>query len=134
MATSTGQVTLDGIDSTGVAQEILLTVTAGALATGLGSGSNGTETTNTSAAVTLTANTSATLLAANASRIRFIISNPLATTLFVRKAASAATASAGGYDVAVPSGGSYISDAYEYAGQIRCICATAGDVGISEAV
>ena len=94
----------------------------------------GTETTVTPAAVALSANTNATLLAANANRIRFIVSNPLATSLFVRKSASATTASAGGYDFAVPPGGTYISDPYEYLGQLTCLCATAGSVGISESV
>lgn len=95
---------------------------------------NGAETTVTPAKVTLSSNTSATLLVANANRIRFIVNNPLATSLYVRKGAAVATAAADGNDVAVPAGGSYVSDAYEYAGQIRCICATAGDVGISESV
>lgn len=95
---------------------------------------SGTDTTVTPAAVTLVAATSNTLLAANTARVRFRIINPLATTLYVRLAASAATAVAGGYDIIVPSGTEYVSDPYEYLGQIRGICATAGDVGISESV
>ena len=101
---------------------------------GIAGGTSADETTVTSSAVALSANTSGTLLAANASRIRFTIYNPLATTLYVRKAASAATASAGGYDIAVPSLGTYFGDAYEYAGEIRGICATAGNVAVSESV
>lgn len=92
------------------------------------------EATNTPAAVALTASTSATLLAANASRIRFTIYNTLATALFCRKAASAATAAAGGYDFVVPPLGLWVSDVKEYAGEIRGICATAGSVNVSESV
>lgn len=100
-------------------------------------GTAGVETTSTPAAVTLVANTAKDLLAANASRIRFAIHNPLATDLFVRKAtfaASPATVSPGGYDFVVPGGGSVFSDAYEWAGGLNGICATAGDVGVSQAV
>ncbi len=95
------------------------------------------ETTVTPAAVTLIANTAKALLAANANRIRFTIINPLATDLFVRKAllaTSAATVAAGGYDIRIPPGGIYISDPGEYAGAINGICATAGDVGVSESI
>ncbi len=95
------------------------------------------ETTNTPAAVALSASTAATLLAANASRIRATIYNPLATLLFVRKATlagSPATVSAGGYDFAISSGGTFISDPGEYAGAYNGICATAGSVNVSESV
>lgn len=95
------------------------------------------ETTNTPAAVTLVASTAKDLLAANANRIRGTICNPLATTMFVRKAtlvASAATASPGGYDFIVPPGATWVSDPYEWAGGYNGICATAGDVGVSESV
>lgn len=92
------------------------------------------ETTNAPAAVVLAASTSNTLLAANTSRIRFTIYNPLATALFCRKAASAATAAAGGYDFVVPPLGLWVSDAKEYAGEISGICATAGSVNVSESV
>lgn len=97
----------------------------------------GVETTNTPAAVTLVANTAKDLLAASATRIRATIHNPLATALYVRKAtlaASAATASAGGYDFVIPSGGTFISDPYEWAGGYNGICATAGDVNVSQGV
>jgi hypothetical protein len=99
--------------------------------------SSGPETTSTPVAVTLVANTAKDLLAANASRVRFSIANPLATTLYVRKATLAdnpATASAGGYDFYIPSGAQYISDPKEWAGGLNGICATAGDVNVSESV
>lgn len=103
-----------------------------------GASTNPAETTSTPAAVTLVASTAKALLAANTSRIRATIINPLATPLYVRKAllaTSAATAAAGGYDIIVPAnGGSWISDPYEYAGAFNGICATAGDVGVSETV
>jgi hypothetical protein len=95
------------------------------------------ETTVTPAAVTLVANTAKNLLAANANRIRATIYNPLATTLYVRKAtlaSSAATASAGGYDFTIVPFGTFISDPYEWAGGYNGICATAGDVNVSESV
>lgn len=94
------------------------------------------ETTVTPAAVTLVASTANTLLAANTSRIRFTIINPLATPLYVRKAvvATAATAAAGGYDFVVGPGQQYQSEAGEYAGALNGICATAGNVGVSESV
>lgn len=100
---------------------------------------NETATAVTPAAVTLVAATSNTLLAANANRIRAVIINPLASPLFVRLAASAATAAAGGYDYVVPpvSGGvpgQLVLAPGEYSGQIRGICASAGDVGVSEQV
>lgn len=93
--------------------------------------------TNTPAAVTLVASTAKDLKAASATRIRLTIYNPLATTLFVRKAtlaASAATVSAGGYDFIIPSGATWVSDPYEWAGGYNGICATAGDVNVSEMV
>jgi len=95
------------------------------------------ETTNTPVAVTLVASTAKDLKAASATRIRLVIYNPLATTLFVRKAtlaASPATVSAGGYDFIVPSGSTWVSDPYEWAGGYNGICATAGDVNVSESV
>lgn len=95
------------------------------------------ETTATPAAVTLVASTAKDLKAASATRIRLTIYNPLATTLFVRKAtlaASAATVSAGGYDFIVPSGATWVSDPYEWAGGYNGICATAGNVNVSESV
>ena len=95
------------------------------------------ETTNTPVAVTLVASTAKDLKAASATRIRMTIYNPLATTLFVRKAtlaASAATVSAGGYDFIVPAGNTWVSDPYEWAGGFNAICATAGDVNVSESV
>lgn len=97
----------------------------------------GTETTNTPAAVTLVASTAKNLLAASATRIRATIYNPLATTLFVRKAtlaSSAATVSAGGYDFVVPPLQTWVSDPYEWAGGYNGICATAGNVNVSESV
>lgn len=97
----------------------------------------GTETTNTPAAVTLVASTAKDLLAASATRIRATIINPLATTLFVRKAtfaASPATVSTGGYDFIVPPGATWVSDPYEWAGGYNGICSTAGNVNVSEAV
>lgn len=95
------------------------------------------ETTVTPAGVTLVASTAKDLLAANSSRIRAVIYNPLATTLFVRKAtlaSSAATVAAGGYDFIVPSGATWVSDPYEWAGGFNGICATAGDVNVSGSV
>lgn len=95
------------------------------------------ETTATPVAVTLVALTAKDLKAASATRIRLTIYNPLATTLFVRKAtlvASAATVSAGGYDFVVPPGSTWVSDPYEWAGGYNGICATAGDVNVSESV
>lgn len=95
------------------------------------------ETTATPVAVTLVASTAKDLKAANATRIRLTIYNPLATTMFVRKAtfaASRATVSAGGYDFIVPSGATWVSDPYEWAGGYNGICATAGDVNVSESV
>lgn len=97
----------------------------------------GAETTSTPAAVVLVASTAKDLLAANAARIRATIYNPLATTLFVRKAtlaASAATVSAGGYDFIVPPLQTWVSDPYERAGGYNAICATAGSVNVSETV
>lgn len=96
-----------------------------------------TETTSTPASVTLVASTAINLLAANAARIRATIYNPLATSLFVRKATlagSPATVAAGGYDFVIPSGGIWISDPYEYLGGLNGICATAGAVNVSETV
>lgn len=95
------------------------------------------ETTVTPAAVTLVASTAKALLAANAARIRATFINPLATPLYVRKAllaTSAATAAAGGYDFVVGPGQQWQSEAGEYAGAYNGICATAGDVGVSESV
>lgn len=95
------------------------------------------ETTNTPAAVTLVASTAKNLLAASATRLRATIINPLATTLYVRKAtlaASPATVAAGGYDFIVPPGATWVSDPYEWAGGYNGICATAGDVNVSESV
>lgn len=95
------------------------------------------ETAVTPAAVVLVASTAKDLLAANANRIRATIFNPLATTLYIRKATlagSAATAVAGGYDYAVPSLGTFVSDPLEYAGGYNGICATAGSVNVSESV
>lgn len=106
----------------------------------LGSGgAGGTVTTWTPSTVTLVANVSATLKAANAAAVRRIIRNPLATPLFVRFGAAAATTAAGGHDIVVPavsSGvpGQFIFDPSAYKGEIRGICATAGDVGVSEGV
>lgn len=94
----------------------------------------GTDTTVTPAAVALSASTSAVLLSANANRVRFIIGNPLATDLGVRKAASAASLTAGGYDFIVPAGTAYVSDPFEYLGELRGFCATAGSVNVSESV
>lgn len=99
--------------------------------------STGIETTATPAAVALTASTAATLLAANANRVRMVLYNPLATALFVRKATlagSPATVSAGGYDFVIPSLGTFISDPFEYPGAYNGICATAGSVNVSETV
>ena len=101
------------------------------------SGTGSGETTVTPAAVTLVASTAKNLLSANPDRIRAVFVNPLATTLFVRKAtlaASAATVSAGGYDFIVPSGATWVSDPYEWSGGYNGICATAGDVSVSESV
>lgn len=95
------------------------------------------ETTVTPAAVTLVALTAKDLKAASATRIRLSIYNPLATTLYVRKAtfaASPATVSAGGYDFIIPPGATWVSDPYEWAGGYNGICATAGDVNVSESV
>jgi hypothetical protein len=97
----------------------------------------GVETASTPAAVTLVASTAKDLLAANAARIRATIYNPLATALFVRKAtfaASPATVSAGGYDFVIAPGGHFISDPYEFAGGYNGICATAGNVNVSESI
>ncbi len=97
----------------------------------------GAETTVTPTHPTLSANTATLLLAANSNRIRAIIYNPLATTLFVRKAVvgtSPATVTAGGYDFVIPSGATFISDNLEWAGQYNGICATAGDINVSESV
>lgn len=95
----------------------------------------GADGTVTPAAVALSANTSAVLLAANANRVRFRIHNPLASDLYVRMASSAPTAAAGGYDFVVPAnGGQYLSDPLEYSGQLRGICATAGSINVSESV
>jgi hypothetical protein len=107
------------------------------LAAALGGDAAGIETTVTPAAVTLVASTAKNLLVANADRIRAIIINPLATALYVRKAtlaASPATVSAGGYDFFIPPGGQWFSDPLEYAGGYNGICATAGDVGVSESI
>jgi hypothetical protein len=98
---------------------------------------SGAETTVTPAAVTLVANTAKALLAANSNRIRVVIFNPLATTLFVRKAllaTSAATVAAGHYDFVVPAGGTWVSDPKEWTGDLNGICVTAGDVNVSESV
>lgn len=95
------------------------------------------ETTVTPAAVTLVASTAKTLIAANTARKRVVIINPLGTPLYVRKAtlaASPATAAAGGYDFAIAAGSQWTSDLNEYAGAYNVICATAGDVGVSESV
>lgn len=94
---------------------------------------NGTESTVTPTQVALSASTSAALKTATVGRIRFVIYNPLATVLYVRKAASAASATA--FDFTVPAnGGQYFSDAYEYAGELRGFCTTAGSVNFSESV
>lgn len=101
------------------------------------SGTGSGETTSTPAAVILVASTAKDLLAANTDRIRATIYNPLATTLFVRKATfagSPATVSAGGYDFVVPAGAIWISDAYEWSGAYNGICATAGSVNVSESI
>ena len=105
--------------------------------TASGGSTNPAETTNTPVAVTLVASTAKNLLAANATRIRSTIYNPLSTTLFVRKAtlaASAATVSDGGYDFIVPPGATWVSDPYEWAGGFNGICATAGNINVSESV
>jgi len=120
---------------TGVSSDTVRAVYEAMIA-GLGGGSP-PETTNTPVAVTLVASTAKDLKAASATRIRMTIYNPLATTLFVRKAtlaASAATVSAGGYDFIVPANATWVSDPYEWAGGYNGICATAGDVNVSESV
>lgn len=97
----------------------------------------GVEITPTPAAVTLIANTAKNLLAANANRVRVTVHNPLATALYIRKATlatSPASMAAGGYDFVIPSGSQWISDPKEWAGGINAICATAGDVNVSESV
>jgi len=92
------------------------------------------ETTNTPSGPNLTASTDATILAANASRITFTIYNPLATPLFVRKAGSAASATPGNYDFIVGPSGMYISRPYEWTGALHALCATAGQINVSESV
>jgi hypothetical protein len=89
---------------------------------------------STPAAQTLVANTSKTILAANGRRTMFRIYNPLATPLFVREGDVAATTAAGGYDIVVPANGSYQSEPGQYKGVLRAICATAGDINVSESV
>lgn len=101
-----------------------------------GVGAGATETTITPAAVVLVASTAKTLLAANTARIRAIITNPLATALYVRKATLAGSAaSTTNFDFIVPAnGGSWLSDPYEWAGEYNGFCTTAGSVYVSESV
>jgi hypothetical protein len=90
------------------------------------------ETTNTPAQVALTAATSGALSTATAGRIRFTIYNPTAAVLYVRKAAAAASATA--FDFVVPAGGSYFSDAYEWAGEVRGFSTPGGTINFSQSV
>lgn len=89
-------------------------------------------TTWTATTATLTAATSGTVLAANADRIRFNIYNPTAAVLYLRGAAGAASATV--FTWVVPAGAQYISDPFEYAGEIRGFSTPGGDIYVSEGV
>lgn len=97
-----------------------------------GGATPGRETTITPTQVVLTAATSAALKTATTGRIRFVIYNPTSSVLYVRKAASAASATA--FDFIVPASGSYFSDPYEWAGEIRAFSTPGGTINYSESV
>ena len=65
---------------------------------------------------------STSLLAANASRKRFIIVNDSSAKLYVGYGASAVTTT--DYSIPIAAGGSYVSDEYEYSGELRGIWAS----------
>jgi hypothetical protein len=88
------------------------------------------ESTNTGGAVVLVAATSGTLLAANANRVRAIISNPTSATLYVRKSALACSATV--FDIAIPAGGVFTSDPGEWTGGYTGYSVAGGTVGASE--
>ncbi len=92
------------------------------------------ETTNTPTQVVVPAAgvVGNTLHVATPARIRFTIYNPTAAVLYVRKAAIAASATV--FDLVIPAGGSYFSDAYEWAGEIRAFSTPGGTINYSESV
>jgi len=90
------------------------------------------ETTNTPTQVVLAAATSNTLKIATSGRIRFVIYNPTAAVLYVRKAAVAASATV--FDIVIPAGGSYFSNPYEWAGEVRAFSTPGGTINFSESV
>jgi hypothetical protein len=90
------------------------------------------ETTNTPTQVAMTAATSTVLKTATAGRIRYTIYNPSAAVMYVRKAASAASATA--FDFVIPAGQSYFSEANEYAGELRGFSTPGMTANYSESV
>jgi hypothetical protein len=90
------------------------------------------ETTNTPTQVAMTAATSTVLKTATTGRIRYTIYNPSAAVMYVRKAASAASATA--FDFVIPAGGSYFSDANEWAGELRAFSTPGMTANYSESV
>ncbi len=100
-----------------------------------GGGLTATEievTTWTASAPSLTAATSGTLLAANADRIRFAITNLTAAAVFVRCAAGVASATV--FTIYIPAAAQYMSDPFEYAGEIRGFSTPGGAIYVSEGV